>query len=124
LPQADRAPILTEPARSSKATHDGSDTQEKAIRMANLKHKAAKAYGNVFARRDGEQKELSDYEIGAAAIEAKTARLKAARLAKEAEDKENAIPMPAKVIKSKKASTGGKRLSDWMETEANNGRKT
>ena len=90
--------------------------------MANSRHKAAKAHG-VFARRDGEQKELSDYEIGAAAIEAKTARLKAARLAKEAEDKQNAIPLPVKV-KEKKAPKGGKPLSDWMDAQASSGRKT
>ena len=88
--------------------------------MANSRRKAR---NSGFVRKDDGQKGLSDYEIDAAAVEAKTARLKAARLAKEVEDAKATVPVPAKV-KSKKATPPDKQLSDWLDLQTSSGRNT
>ena len=78
------------------------------------------------------KKAMAEYEASAAATRAKTEKLKALRLAKEAADE--AAPKPpaktkakakpgAKSTKKKKAAPEGK-LSDWLEDQGNSGRST
>ena len=78
------------------------------------------------------KKAMAEYEASAAATRAKTEKLKALRLAKEAADE--AAPKPpaktkakakpgAKSTKKKKAAPEGK-LSDWLEDQSNSGRST
>ena len=78
------------------------------------------------------KKAMAEYEASAAATRAKTEKLKALRLAKEAA--EAAAPKPpaktkakakpgAKSTKKKKAAPEGK-LSDWLEDQGNSGRST
>lgn len=79
------------------------------------------------------KKAMAEYEAGAAATRAKTEKLRALRLAKEAA--EEAAPKPAPKTKSKAkpgAKTGVKKkkgavegkLSDWLEDQSNSGRST
>jgi hypothetical protein len=80
------------------------------------------------------KKAMAEYEASAAATRAKTEKLRALRLAKEAA--EEAAPKPApktkaksgaksgtKATKKKKAAPDGK-LSDWLEDQSNSGRST
>ena len=78
------------------------------------------------------KKAMAEYEASAAATRAKTEKLKALRLAKEAA--EAAAPKPpakakakakpgVKSTKKKKAAPEGK-LSDWLEDQSNGGRST
>ena len=76
------------------------------------------------------KKAMAEYEASAAATRAKTEKLRALRLAKEAA--EAAAPKPpaktkakagAKATKSKKKAADGK-LSDWLEGQADSGRNT
>jgi hypothetical protein len=75
------------------------------------------------------KKAMAEYEASAAATRAKTEKLKALRLAKEAADA--AAPKPpakskakagAKSTKKKAAPEG--KLSDWLEDQSNSGRST
>jgi hypothetical protein len=85
-----------------------------------------KARAELRARQaeDG-KKAMAEYEANAAATRAKTEKLRALRLAKEAA--EAAAPKPAKTkaksAKKKKAAPEGK-LSDWLEDQADSGRNT
>jgi hypothetical protein len=64
------------------------------------------------------KKATSDYETAAAALRAKTERLKALRLARDA-----AAPAPAAPKrKTKKKSSGS--LSDWLDGQAKEGRNS
>ena len=78
------------------------------------------------------KKAMAEYEANAAATRAKTEKLKALRLAKEAA--EAAAPKPpaktkakaklgVKSTKEKKAAPEGK-LSDWLEDQSDSGRST
>jgi hypothetical protein len=70
-------------------------------------------------RAQDAKKATADYETEAAAVRAKTERLKALRLARDA-----AMPPPepaAPKRKAKKKDTGGK-LADFLEGEAKEGR--
>ena len=90
----------------------------------------SKMRAEIRARQaeDG-KKAMAEYEASAAATRAKTAKLKALRLAKEAADE--AAPKPAAKakakakpgVKKKKAAPEGK-LSDWLEDQSNSGRST
>jgi hypothetical protein len=63
---------------------------------------------------------MSEYETAAVALRAKTERLKALRLARDA-----AAPAPAPAApkrKAKKKSTGN--LSDWLDGQAKEGRQS
>ena len=79
------------------------------------------------------KKAMAEYEASAAATRAKTEKLKALRLAKEAAEaaapkppaktKAKAKPGAKSVAKKKKAAPEGK-LSDWLEDQSNSGRST
>ena len=75
-------------------------------------------------RAEAGKKALSDYEAEAAAERAKTARLRAARLARDAAQPA-APPKPA-VAAKKKAAKKGKgasgKLSDWLDDQKKGGR--
>jgi hypothetical protein len=66
---------------------------------------------------------MSDYEAEAAAVRAKTERLRAARLARDAETASQPAPAP-KPTKAKKTKTTAKTLSDWLNTQEKAGRRT
>jgi hypothetical protein len=77
-------------------------------------------------------KAMSEYEAAGAAVRAKTARLRALRLAKEAADKEAAgkapaAPSPApKAAKAKKSPVEAQEkpaLSDWLASQREQGRR-
>ena len=79
------------------------------------------------------KKAMAEYEASAAATRAKTEKLKALRLAKEAAEaaapkppaktKAKAKPGAKSVAKKKKAAPEGK-LSDWLEEQGTSGRST
>jgi hypothetical protein len=84
------------------------------------KHQANAEFAKVQRANDA-KKATSDYETEAAAVRAKTERLKALRLARDA-----AAPKakaPAAGPKGKKKSKPG-RLSDWLDGEAKEGRSS
>jgi hypothetical protein len=77
-------------------------------------------------------KAMSEYEAAGAAVRAKTARLRALRLAKEAADKEAAGKAPAapppapKAAKAKKSPVEAQEkpaLSDWLASQRDQGRR-
>jgi hypothetical protein len=77
-------------------------------------------------------KAMSEYEAAGAAVRARTAKLRALRLAKEAADKEAAGAPPAGEAPAPKAAAGKKKkaapeekpaLSDWLASERAQGRR-
>ena len=69
---------------------------------------------------------MSEYETAAAALRAKTARLKALRLARDKEEKTVAATAPAaaktKAAKKKKAPSS--TLSEWLAEQKKDGHKS
>ncbi len=94
--------------------------------MADQKSDAANAQFKKLQRAADGRKAMSEYETEVAAIAAKTARLRAARLAKEAEDKLNAPPPVVKKAVKKSAKSKAKvaapPLADWLDAEKGSGR--
>lgn len=86
------------------------------------KHDANVQFAKLQRAEDA-KKAASEYETAATALRAKTERLKALRLARDAE--EAAAPKPSAPVKKtaakKKAKTGS--LSDWLTGEAKEGRR-
>jgi hypothetical protein len=83
------------------------------------KHRANAQFAKL-QRADDAKKATSEYEAEAAALRAKTARLKALRLARDA-----AAPPPppaAPKRRAKKKSTGS--LSDWLDGQSKEGRRS
>ncbi len=82
------------------------------------KHKANAQFAKRQRAQDAE-KATSEYETAAAALRAKTEKLKALRLARDAAA---APPQPvaAKRKPSKKIKSGS--LSDWLDGQAKDGR--
>lgn len=68
-------------------------------------------------RANDAKKAASDYEAAAVALRAKTEKLKALRLARDA-----AAPPPAAPKRRGKAKGGAGRLSDWLDGQAKEGR--
>jgi hypothetical protein len=87
----------------------------------------SKLRAEIRARQaeDG-KKAMAEYEASAAATRAKTEKLRALRLARDAA--EQSAPPAAKPAKkkaaAKKAKTPAGKLSDWMEDQAKSGRST
>ena len=82
---------------------------------------------NAQRAADG-RKAMADYEAEAAATRAKTERLKALRLAKEAAEG-TAAPAPKKAAAPKKKSTKAAKgasstLSEWLTDQEKGGRRT
>ena len=76
-------------------------------------------------RADDAKRAVADYEAEAAALRAKTARLKALRLARDAEIAAAAPPAaPEKKKKAAKPAEGAKgSLSDWLQEREGSGHK-
>jgi hypothetical protein len=72
-----------------------------------------------FAKLQRTQSATSDYETTAAAVRAKTERLKALRLERDA-----AAPKPAPAAPKRKSKTrgSGRSLSDFLDGQAKEGR--
>ena len=83
------------------------------------KHEANAQFAKL-QRADDAKKAMSEYESEAAAVRAKTARLKALRLARDAAAPPSEPAAPKK-SKAKKKSHAGK-LSDWLDGQAKEGR--
>ena len=83
------------------------------------KHEVNAQFAKLQRANDA-KKATSEYESTAAALRAKTERLKALRLARDA-----AAPPPVAATpkrKAKKKSTGS--LSDWLDGQAKEGRQS
>ncbi|MGA8651066.1 MAG: hypothetical protein ACLP19_06765 [Xanthobacteraceae bacterium] len=77
---------------------------------------AANAQFAKMLRADDAKKATSEYEATAAALRAKTERLKTLRLARDAADPAGAAPTRKVKLKSKGS------LSDWLDGQAKDGR--
>jgi hypothetical protein len=87
------------------------------------KHDASIQFAKLHRAEDA-KKATSEYETAATALRAKTERLRALRLARDAELA--AVPKPSTpakktVMRKKKTSAGS--LSDWLAGEAKAGRR-
>ena len=89
------------------------------------KDKATKEFNKLQKAEDG-RKAMSDYEAEQAAVRAKTARLRALRLARDAA----APPPPPKPVRgtkkasAKPASRKAASLSAWLDSEKDSGRRS
>lgn len=83
------------------------------------KHEANAQFAKIQRAEDA-KKATSEYETAAVALRAKTERLKALRLARDA-----AAPPPEPAAPKKKAKkkTKSGSLSDWLDGEAKEGRR-
>jgi hypothetical protein len=86
----------------------------------------SKLRAEIRARQaeDG-KKAMAEYEASAAATRAKTEKLRALRLARDAAE-QSAPPAakPAKKKAAKKAKAPAGKLSDWIDDQAKSGRST
>jgi hypothetical protein len=85
---------------------------------------AANAQFKKAQRDQDAQKAMSEYDAEGVAVRAKTERLKALRLARDA-----AAPKPEPAAKkkaktAKKAKTKSAKLSDWLDGEKKEGRRS
>lgn len=87
--------------------------------MDNTNKRDAAAQLAKLQRADDAKKAASEYEAAAEAVRAKTERLRALRLARDAA----APPPPAKKSKAKSKTKGvSGSLSDWLDGQAKEGR--
>jgi hypothetical protein len=82
---------------------------------------------NKLQKAEDGKKAMSEYEAQAAAIRAKTERLRALRLARDAA--QEASPAPTKPAGAKKPSAKKKggtsaTLSDWLKSQQQSGRRS
>ena len=83
----------------------------------------AQAQFDKVQRANDAKRAVADYEAEAAAMRAKTAKLRALRLARDAELAAAAPPAaPKKKIAAKKKAVTS-TLSEWLERESNSGRR-
>lgn len=94
--------------------------------MADQRNDAASSQFKKLQRAADGKKAMSEYESEAAAIAAKTARLRAARLAKEAEEAKNPPPPPPvkKKAVAKKKAVKTAPLSQWLDDQKGSGRNS
>ena len=100
--------------------------------MADRDDEAQKQYAKL-QRGDGGKKAVAGYEAEAIAMRAKTEKLRALRLARDAELAANAPPAPAKKKAPAKGARGAKgakategttaTLSDWLDAREGSGHK-
>ncbi len=89
------------------------------------KDEAQAQFAKTQKVEDG-RKAMAEYEAAAIAVRAKTERLRALRLARDAELAKNAPAKPAakrKSAKATKAAATGK-LSDWLENQEKGGHRS
>ena len=77
-------------------------------------------------RAEDGKKAMSEYETAAAALRAKTARLKALRLARDKEENTVAATAPAAAKKNavKKKKAPSSTLSEWLAEQKKDGHKS
>jgi hypothetical protein len=77
-------------------------------------------------RAEDGKKAMSEYETAAAALRAKTARLKALRLARDTEENAGAATAPAAATKkpAKKKKLPSSTLSAWLDDQNKDGHKS
>lgn len=89
------------------------------------KDEAQAQFAKTQKAEDG-KKAMAEYEAAAVAIRAKTDRLRALRLAREAELAKAApaakTPAKKKSAKAKKGAAG--KLSDWLDNQEKGGRRS
>ena len=98
--------------------------------MSDRKDDAQKQFAKLQRAEDG-KKAMAEYEVGGAAVRAKTERLRALRLARDAAEAKAAPPpvaaapkkkAPAKKAKSAKgAKAPGGTLSGWLKDREGSG---
>lgn len=88
----------------------------------NPKVAQANAKFKKLQREDEARKNMSDYEASEAAIAAKTARLRAERLARDAAVAQTSPLVPAKKKAAKKTKGKSESLSDWLKGQSSSGR--
>ncbi len=92
----------------------------------NSKDRAAAQFAKLQQAEEG-KKNLSAYEAEAAAVRAKTARLRELRLAKEANEAATPAASAKPAAKKKGAKTPAKAagtLADWMKNQRASGRNS
>lgn len=82
----------------------------------------ANASFKKLQREQEAKKNMSDYEASEAAVAAKTARLRAERLARDAALALTNPPAPAKKKTAKKTKAKSDSLSDWLKGREASGR--
>ena len=85
------------------------------------KHEANAQFAKINRANDA-KKAMSEYETAAVALRAKTERLKALRLARDAATPAPAAAAPKRKAKKNKESTGS--LTDWLDGQAKEGRSS
>ncbi len=108
------------PARLPPPAHGRA--QQEAMLADNPKVAQANTKFKKLQREEEAKKNLSDYEIDRAAVEVRTARLRAERLAREAELAKTSPPVPAKKKAAKKAKAQSESLSSWLKDQQSSGR--
>ena len=105
---------------------DGSEKNEANAQFANAKR--VDDANRHDAKQNDAKQAMADYEAAALAIRAKTERLRALRLARDAT---NPPPQATKRKSAgKKSKTGGKSndasgsLADWLDEQAKTGRRS
>lgn len=83
------------------------------------KHEASAQFAKAQRASDA-KKAASDYESAAKALRAKTERLRALRLARDAAAPQHLPAAPKR--KGKKSGKSGGSLSDWLDGQAKEGR--
>ena len=89
--------------------------------MEKSKHEAAAAQLAKVQREQDAKKAASDYETAAAELRAKTERLRAQRLARDAAAPP-AAPAAAQRKKQKKSKSAA--LSEWLDGQSKEGRRS
>jgi len=84
----------------------------------------ANAKFKKLQREEEAKKNLSDHEASEAAIAAKTARLRAERLARDAELARTSPPVAATKKSAKKTKAKTESLSNWLNSQSSSGRKS
>jgi hypothetical protein len=90
----------------------------------NSKEHAASAQFAKVQRAEDAKKAASEYEAAAAELRAKTERLKALRLARDAALPQKAPAASKRKSAGKKAKGPSGSLSDWLDGQAREGRRS
>ena len=85
------------------------------------KHEANAQFAKIHRANDA-KKAMTEYETAAVALRAKTERLKALRLARDAAAPAPAPAAPKRKAKKKKENAGS--LTDWLDGQAKEGRSS
>jgi hypothetical protein len=88
------------------------------------KTQRADAQFRKLQRAEDGKKAMSEYEAEGVAMRAKTAKLRALRLARDSAEQAAAPPPSVPVKKAKKKKLAAGSLSDWMKAREDSGRNT